>query len=65
MYATLKKFKQKKVYSIITDGEIWKFLLLENSSLTVDKKAYYISNVLDIVDRVGYIAEKFKNGVKK
>ncbi|MCK5718442.1 MAG: hypothetical protein KAH84_00680 [Thiomargarita sp.] len=53
------------MYSIITDGEIWKFLLLENSSLTVDKKAYYISNVLDIVDRVGYIAEKFKNGVKK
>ncbi|EDN70452.1 hypothetical protein BGP_4199 [Beggiatoa sp. PS] len=60
MYTTLKKFKQNKVYGIITDGEVWKFLLLENSVLTVDKKGYSISHVLDIVDRVGYIAGKFK-----
>ena len=60
MYATVKKFKQKSVYGIITDGEVWKFLLLENSVLTIDKKGYYISHVADIVDRVGYIAEKFR-----
>jgi len=57
MYATLKKFEQNKVYGIITDGEVWKFLFLENSVLTIDKKGYYISNVSGIVDRVGYIAE--------
>jgi len=60
MYATVKKFQQKSVYGIITDGEVWKFLLLENSVLTIDKKGYYISHVADIVDRVGYIAEKFR-----
>ena len=60
MYTTLKKFKQDKVYGIITDGEVWKFLLLENAVLTVDKKGYSISHVLSIVDRVGYIAGKFK-----
>ena len=60
MYTTLKKFKQNKVYGIITDGEVWKFLLLENSVLTVDKKGYSIINVLDIIDRIGYIAGKFK-----
>jgi hypothetical protein len=60
MVMTLKKFKQNKVYGIITDGEVWKFLLLENSVLTVDKKGYSIINVLEIIDRVGYIAGKFK-----
>lgn len=48
------------MYGVITDGEVWKFLLLENSVLTVDKKGYYISNVRDIIDRVGYIAERFR-----
>jgi hypothetical protein len=61
MYATLKKFQQDNVYGIITDGEVWKFLLLENSVLTIDKKGYYISNVASIVDRVGYIAERFRD----
>jgi hypothetical protein len=60
MYATLKKFQQNQVYGIITDGEIWKFLLLEKSVLTINQKSYYINNVQDIVDRIGYIAEKFK-----
>jgi hypothetical protein len=60
MYATSKKFKQKKVYGIITDGEVWEFLFLENAILQVDENNYYISNVSDIVDRIGYIAERFK-----
>jgi len=60
MYATLKKFKQNQVYGIITDGEVWKFLLLENSMLTIDKKGYHISNVQAIIDRIGYIAERFR-----
>jgi hypothetical protein len=60
MYATLKKFKQNKVYGIITDGEMWKFLFLENSLLTVDKKGYHISNVLSIVDRIAYIEKRFR-----
>ena len=62
MYATLKKFKQNKVYGIITDGEVWEFFLLENAILYVDENNYYLSNVSDIVDRVGYIAERFKIG---
>jgi len=60
MYATLKKFKQNRVYGVITDGEVWKFLLLENAVLTVDKKGYYISSVRAIIDRIGYIAERFR-----
>ncbi|MEN8218864.1 MAG: hypothetical protein ABFS56_21315 [Pseudomonadota bacterium] len=60
MYATLKKFKQNKVYGIITDGEMWKFLFLENSLLIVDKKAYHISNVLSVVDRIAYIEKRFR-----
>ncbi len=59
MYATLKKFKQNKVYGIVTDGEVWEFFLLENAILYVNENNYYISNVSDIVDRVGYIAEGF------
>jgi len=60
MVVTLKKFEQNRVYGVITDGEVWKFLLLENSVLIVDKKGYYISNVRDIIDRIGYIAAKFR-----
>jgi len=60
MYATLKKFQQDQVYGIITDGEVWSFLLLENLTLSVNENNYYISKVADIVDRIGYIAEKFK-----
>jgi len=60
MYATLKQFQQNYVYGIITDGEIWKFLSLENPVLTIDKKGYHISRIAGIVDRIGYIAERFR-----
>jgi hypothetical protein len=60
MYATLKEFKQDKVYGIITDGDVWEFLFLENSVLSVDENNYHIRFVADIVDRIGYIAEIFK-----
>jgi hypothetical protein len=60
MYATLKVFKQSKVYGIITDGVEWEFYLLENSVLTVDRKGCYISDVSGIIDRIGYIADRFK-----
>jgi hypothetical protein len=59
MYATLKEFKQDKVYGIITDGDVWEFLLLENSVLSVDENNYHIRYVADIVDRIGYIAGFF------
>jgi hypothetical protein len=59
MYATLKQFKQDKVYGIITDGELWEFLLLENSVLSVDENNYHIRYVADIVDRIAYIADTF------
>ncbi len=59
MYATLHAFKQDRVYGIITDGEVWEFFLLENSTLSVDIQNYYIMNVADIVDRIGYIASSF------
>jgi hypothetical protein len=60
MYATLKIFEQSKVYGIITDGVEWEFYLLENSVLTADRKGCYISDVSGIIDRIGYIADKFK-----
>ena len=59
MYATLKAFAQKKVYGMIADGEVWEFLLLEDGILSIDAKNYYIRDVADIVDRVGYIADMF------
>jgi hypothetical protein len=62
MYATLKEFKQDKVYGIITDGEVWEFLRLKNAILSVDENNYYIKSVADIVDRIGYIAGIFKKG---
>lgn len=65
MYATLKGFQQDKVYGIITDGDVWEFLLLENSILSVDENTYHIRYVADIVDRIGYIAEIFKNHLPK
>ncbi|KOR31693.1 hypothetical protein TI05_11980 [Achromatium sp. WMS3] len=61
MYATLKIFDQDKVYGIITDGEVWEFLCLENNILAVDENNYHIKFVADIVDRIGYIASVFKN----
>jgi len=59
MYATIKNFKQNSVYGIITDGAEWEFLLLENSVLSIHTNNYYINTVSDIVDRIGYIAERF------
>ena len=55
-----KGFQQDKVYGIITDGDVWEFLLLENSALLVDENNYHIRYVADIVDRIGYIADIFK-----
>jgi len=62
MYATLRVFQQDKVYGIITDGEIWEFMLLENSVISVDENNYYIQSVAGIVDRIGYIATTFTQG---
>lgn len=59
MYATVHQFQQDKVYGLITDGEVWLFLRLQDAVLAVDENDYYISNVADIVDRVGYIATLF------
>jgi len=60
MYATLQVFGQSKVYGIITDGVEWEFYLLENSILTADRKGGYISDVSGIINRIGYIADRFK-----
>ncbi len=60
MYATLILFEQSRVYGIITDGVEWEFYMLENSVLTADKKGCYISDVAGITDRIGYIADRFK-----
>lgn len=59
MYATLKKFNQNRIYGIITDGEVWKFLLMEDAKVTVDRRGYHVGRVAEIVDRVGYIAKTF------
>ena len=59
MYATLKQFNQDKVYGIITDGEVWSFMLLQNQVLSAHKSRFHISNVSEIVERIGYIAAQF------
>ncbi len=64
MYGTLQKFEQDKVYGIITDGEVWSFLRLQERILTAHKSCYHINNVAAIIDRIGYIAEQFKQEEK-
>ncbi|MEM7533076.1 MAG: hypothetical protein AAF639_12925 [Chloroflexota bacterium] len=61
MFTTLHVFEQEKVYGIITDGELWEFLLLENNIISVDTHNYHIRSVSDIVERIGYIANSFKS----
>ncbi|MEM8638315.1 MAG: hypothetical protein AAGG51_05860 [Cyanobacteria bacterium P01_G01_bin.54] len=60
MYATLQQFGQDQVYGIITDGEVWSFLRLHNQVFSAHKSRCHISNVGDIVDRIGYISKQFK-----
>ena len=59
MYATLQVFQQEKVYGIVTDGDLWEFLRLEDSMVSVDINNYHVQSVADIVDRIGYIAASF------
>ncbi|NEP61696.1 MAG: hypothetical protein F6K31_32880 [Symploca sp. SIO2G7] len=59
MYATRKKFGQPKVYGIITDGEAWEFLLLENEEVLIHSGNCHISNVAEIIENIGYIAKEF------
>lgn len=60
MYATLKQFQQDRIYGIITDGEVWSFLKLQGHLLDAHKSRFHISNVADIIDRIGYIAQCYK-----
>ena len=59
MYATRKKFEQDKVYGIITDGEVWEFLILEGNQLLIHSGNCHISNVTEIIGNIGYIAKEF------
>ncbi|MEM7534860.1 MAG: hypothetical protein AAF639_21970 [Chloroflexota bacterium] len=61
MYTTIRVFEQEKAYGIITNSAIWEFLVLEKAVVSVDTRNYYSQSVADIVDRIGYIAEQFKN----
>lgn len=58
LVATLKMFpKQEQVYGIITDGEVWEFMLLKDNILTLDDQNYHVSNVSGIIERIGYIVK--------
>lgn len=59
MYATRKKFGQDKVYGIITDGEVWEFLLLEKDKVLIHSGNCHISNVTEIIENIGSIAKEF------
>jgi hypothetical protein len=61
LVATLRIFKdQNQVYGIITDGEIWEFMLLTEKTLILDDKNYHVSNVNDIIERIGHIVQQLK-----
>ncbi|MGB0561826.1 MAG: hypothetical protein ACPGVO_08480 [Spirulinaceae cyanobacterium] len=64
MYGTLRQFGQEQVYGIITDGEVWSFLRLQDHILTAHQSHYHINAVADIIDHIGYIAEQFKRTEK-
>ncbi|MCP4610039.1 MAG: hypothetical protein GY845_15130 [Planctomycetes bacterium] len=58
LVATLTLFdQQQQIYGIISDGEVWEFMLLHNQTLTLDHSNYYVSHVSDILDRIGYIVQ--------
>lgn len=59
MYGARKKFEQDKVYGIITDGEVWEFLLLENNQVLIHSGNCHISNVTEIIENIGDIAKAF------
>jgi len=61
MYAASKKFEQDKVYGIITDGEVWEFLLLEHDQVFIHSGNCHISNVTEIIENIGEIAKEFSN----
>ncbi len=61
MYATRKKFAQDKIYGIITDGEVWEFLLWENDQVLIHSGNCHISNVTEIIENIGYIAKEFSS----
>ncbi|MEM7535004.1 MAG: hypothetical protein AAF639_22705 [Chloroflexota bacterium] len=60
MYTALHLHNQKKVYGIITDGDLWEFMRLEDSVISVDPHNYHSRVVADIVDRIGYLATTLK-----
>lgn len=59
LYATRKKFQQPKVYGIITDGEGWEFLLLQNDQVLIHSGNCHISNIAEIIENIGCIAKEF------
>ncbi len=59
MYATKIKFKQEKIYGIITDGEVWEFLLLKENKLLIHSGNCHISNVIKIIGNIGCIVKEF------
>lgn len=62
LVATLTLFdQQQEVYGIITDGEVWEFLLLSGDTMTLDHQNYHVSHVSDILDRIGYIVKHFES----
>ena len=36
------------------------FMLLKEDTLTLDDKNYHVSNVAEIINRIGYIVQHFK-----
>jgi len=61
LVATLTLFEQQQyVYGVITDGEVWEFMRLDDTILTLDHRNYHVSQVSDIIERIGYIVEHFR-----
>ncbi len=45
------------VWGVVTTGSAWKFLRLENTTVTLDLKEYYVDNVGKIIGVLQYIVE--------
>ncbi len=61
LVATLTLFeRQQYVYGVITDGEVWEFMRLEDTILTLDHRNYHVSQVSDIIECIGFIVEHFQ-----
>lgn len=50
----------KKIYGCATTGKLWQFLVLEENTIYVDDKQYYLGNLPELLGAFQYIIDYYK-----